>query len=81
MSIAVSSDVAAHWTEKANQLLVGAKIVRVSYLSEAEAEEMMWNSRGLVIELDNGQVLLPMADDEGNDAGALSYNDGTLPVL
>jgi predicted regulator of Ras-like GTPase activity (Roadblock/LC7/MglB family) len=69
------------WTKKAADVLVGAKITRVFYLSEAAAEEMMWNSRALMIELDNGQVLMPMADDEGNDAGALAYNDGILPVL
>ena len=70
------------WTKRAKKLLLGKKIVKVEYLPESEAEDMMWSSRPVVFMLDDGTWIMPMADDEGNNGGALAVGpDETLPVL
>jgi hypothetical protein len=40
-------------------------------MNKAEARAMGWNARSVVLELDNGAVVIVQSDDEGNDAGAL----------
>lgn len=75
------SDVEKKWTEEAKKLLMGRKIVAVRYMSKEEAEDMGWYSRGVVLQLDDGNLVFPSADDEGNNAGALFTNKGDLPVL
>ncbi len=53
-------------------------------MSQEEADHFGWYSRSVVIELDNGVLLWPSRDDEGNDAGAIFTTDpkgSTLPVL
>ena len=73
------------WTDKANKLLLNKKIVKVEYMHSEEAEDSMWCSRGVRLILDDGTNVLPMRDDEGNDAGSLWLGDGkmeeVLPVL
>ena len=69
------------WTRIAEKQLVGRKIVKVRYLSPEETEEMGWYSRPVVIQLDDGNIIYPSADDEGNDGGALFTNDELDPVL
>tara|TARA_R100001443_G_scaffold69773_1_gene78235 strand:+ start:2390 stop:2644 length:255 start_codon:yes stop_codon:yes gene_type:complete len=59
------------WTDRF-QFLVGSKIIKVDYMSNEEADELGWSDRPIQIHLDNGAVLSPQADDEGNDGGALS---------
>lgn len=74
------------WSLEATQHLLGRRIVRVRYLSTAEAKDMGWYHRPIVFELDNGALFFPSRDDEGNDGGAL-FGQGpngeeiTLPVL
>lgn len=53
------------------QPLVGRTIKSVGYLTPAEIEEQGWDRSCVVITLDDGTMLYPSADDEGNDAGAL----------
>jgi hypothetical protein len=75
------SDVEKRWTEIA-KMLEGRTIVHVRYLTEEEAED--WFGRPVVMFLDNGEYIIPIADDEGNDGGALatSYEDhSVLPVM
>ena len=73
------------WNKEANDLLLGKKIVKVEYMHSEEAKASMWDNRGVRLILDDGTNVLPMADDEGNDAGALWLGDGrmekVLPVL
>ena len=79
-----SSEIVNEWTGTAQKLLVGRKIVNVRYLNEQEVEHMGWYSSTVVIELDNGLLIWPSRDDEGNDAGALFTTDPevmTLPVI
>ena len=71
-----------HWTEKANELLLGKQITEVRYLDKEEAKKFMWDNRPVVFQLDDGTWIIPMRDDEGNDGGSLAVGpDETLPVL
>ena len=72
------------WTDVAKKQLLGRKIVDVRYMTQEEADDMGWYSRPVVFQLDDGNLIFPSADDEGNDGGALFTNDEsnpTLPVL
>lgn len=73
-----------YWTGIAQAQLLGRKIVQVRYLSHEEADDLGWYERCVVIQLDDGNLILPSSDDEGNSAGALFTNNKanpTLPVL
>jgi hypothetical protein len=55
-------------------------------MSNEETKSMDWYKRPIVIRLDNGTMLFPSMDDEGNDGGALfgqskDGNDLTFPVI
>ena len=73
------------WNKTANDLLLGKKIIKVEYMDSREAKDTYWDNRSVRIILDDGTNILPMRDDEGNDAGALwlGNKDGEniLPVL
>ena len=70
------------WIKTANKMLLGKKIVKVEYMSVKESDDMMWLHQPVCLLLDDGQWIFPMADDEGNDAGALAVgNKDLLPVL
>lgn len=79
------SDLTLRWNETASTLLKGRTITDVFYMTEEEAEDLGWQSRALVLVLDDGSQLIAQSDDEGNDAGALSWANATrmqtLPVL
>jgi hypothetical protein len=51
--------------------LEGHRIVKARYLTKAECSEYAWSRSTLVLVLDDGTVLFPMQDEEGNDAGTL----------
>mgnify|MGYP003348420471 CR=1 FL=1 len=69
------------WSKLASDLLVGRKIVKVRYMTNEEQENHMWSRKSVVIHLDNGVIIYPSADDEGNDAGAIFTTQGELSVL
>jgi len=74
------------WTRKASDVLLGRKIVAVQYLTNEERDEMGWYSCPIIITLDDGTIIFPTADDEGNDAGAIHYqktgdNNYIIPVI
>lgn len=58
--------------------LVGRTITSVQYMSLTEMESIGWNRSPLVIELDDGTLMFPSMDDEGNGAGALFFQSGKL---
>ena len=63
------------WNELVNKYLVGRQIVKVKWLSPKESEKLMgWSQQPCQIYLDNGTVLTPSADDEGNEGGAIFTN-------
>jgi hypothetical protein len=73
-----------YWEEVAAAQLVNRKITAVRYMTQEEADNMGFISRSVVIQLDDGNLVFPVADDEGNDAGALFTMDAkhnVLPVL
>ena len=75
------SDVETRWTATAETVLKGRTINAVRYLTRDEAHDAGWHSRPLCMFLDNGDMIVAMSDDEGNDAGSLSYLQGVLPVI
>ena len=84
MNITQENQTVKHWEKKASLILVGRKIKAVRYLYPNEAEGLGWYGRSVVIELDNGVLIWPSTDDEGNHAGALFTTDkraDTLPVI
>jgi len=59
------------WSEKAHKELTGKKIVRARYLSKEEMQALGWTKSVLVLTLEDGTLLFPSMDDEGNNGGAL----------
>lgn len=69
------------WTKAAQKQLLGKKIVKARYMSKHEASSLGWFNRCVVIELDDGNIIYPSSDDEGNEAGSLFTNDEVEPIL
>lgn len=65
-----------HWTA-CLQPLVGRRIQSVRYLTAEEASHLGWSESTAVIELDDGTLIFPSQDDEGNAAGTLFLQAGT----
>lgn len=65
------NEIEKHWTEVARKSLEGRTVKSVRYLSAKEAQTLGWHQRPLVVEFDDGTLLFPSRDDEGNGAGAL----------
>lgn len=59
------------WVRKATQALCGKRITSVRWLTQAEVEALGWYESAIVLTLDDGTMLFPSQDDEGNGAGAL----------
>ena len=80
-------EIIKYWNHKANQLLLGRKIVEVKYISPEETEDCYWHNSPVSFKLDNGVWVTPQSDDEGNDGGVLwmsNYEleiDEVLPVM
>jgi hypothetical protein len=68
--------------ELAKKQLVGKRIIAVNYMDRESADDMFWRSRGIIITLEGGIQLIPMSDDEGNDAGAMATSlEGELATI
>ena len=65
------SVIEAKWNLEAAECLLGRTVVYVRYMTEAEAAKWDWDCRPVLIKFDNGLILIPAADDEGNNGGAL----------
>ena len=62
--------------------LIGRTIKEIRPLTMEELAAHAWDgSAGVVIVLDDGTKLLPMRDEEGNDAGALLVEEVDRSVL
>jgi len=55
--------------------LTGKTIASVRYMTEQECNGLMWHKRPLIIRFTDGSYILPQMDDEGNDGGAMWYQD------
>jgi hypothetical protein len=69
------------WAEIASDQLLGRRIVGVRYMTIPEMQQYFWQTRALVLELDDGTLVFPAADNEGNDAGVLFTTNHQNPVL
>jgi hypothetical protein len=69
------------WADEVSVKLVGRKIVSVRYMTKEEVKDCAWFNAAVILKLDNGTLLYPMADDEGNNAGALATTHEDLPVI
>lgn len=70
------------WTDKVRKHLVGQTIKDVKWLSPKDTQKYYgWDTQPCEIYLSNGVILTPQADDEGNDAGAISTNIEGLPII
>jgi len=60
-------------------MIEGAKIVKIRSMTDAEYSREYWdndpNNPVYVLELDNGNILFPSRDYEGNGGGALFGHD------
>ena len=59
-----------------NKHMVGQKITDVRWLTKGETDDIAdyWYNQPIQITLENGVTLVPMSDDEGNEAGAMATN-------
>ena len=72
------------WEKDISKFLVGKTIKKIEYLTEQEANECGWNQIPLVIIFTDGSYIFPMADDEGNNGGAIATSSKelqTIPVM
>lgn len=51
--------------------LVGKKITSIRHMTERESDNLGFSKKSVVIILDDGTLLVPIADDEMNDGGAM----------
>ena len=59
------------WLKEMEQHLLGRTIVGIRYLTNQETQDMGWENSALVLVLNDGSLIFPSTDDEGNNAGAL----------
>jgi hypothetical protein len=69
------------WTDKAKKLLVGRRIVDVQFMTEANAAQLGWSRRPVLLVLDDDNLLYASMDDEGNNGGSLFTNDESLEII
>ena len=64
-----------YWQDLVDKHLVGRTIVKAEWLKPSEAKRLLgWDCQPIELFLDNGTILTPSMDDEGNNAGALFTN-------
>ena len=69
-----------YWQDLVNKHLVGKYITKVQWLNPKDTKKLLgWDSQPCEIHLNDGTVITPSADDEGNNAGALFTNIQELP--
>jgi lauroyl/myristoyl acyltransferase len=72
------------WVKKIKNKLLNKKIVDIRIMDKEELKANAWDFRAIVITLDDGEMVYPSMDDEGNGAGAIftTYEDlPTIPVM
>ena len=69
----------AKWVEQISKFLNGKTVQAVRYMTPEEAGD--WYERPIVIIFSDGSFIVPMADDEGNNGGAMYTSDDALSVI
>ena len=59
---------------------IGLKIREVRWMTPKEMEAMAWDQEGVVIVLEDGGVIFPSSDPEGNSIGALMVAQSGSPI-
>jgi hypothetical protein len=72
---ALNEKLKQEWADRFKPL-VGRTIASVRWMDEEEMEASGWERSPIVLQLDDGTLLFPSADDEGNNAGALFTQAG-----
>lgn len=75
------SETTQHPIQTASRLLVGRRIREVRYMTDEEADDMGWCDKPVMIVLDDGTMLWPSKDDEGNAAGCIFSNLADLELI
>lgn len=58
-------------------MVVGRTITNVRWMTKREMEDHMWYQKGVILELDDGSIIYPSQDDEGNGPGTMfGFGDG-----
>ena len=74
-----------NWNEEVSKRLVGKTITKVKWLDADNTYKLFgWTHQPCEIHLNDGTILTPSADDEGNEAGAIFTNlkdFQTIPVF
>ena len=69
-----------YWQDLVNKHLVGKYITKVQWLNPKDTKKLLgWDYQPCEIHLNDGTIITPSADDEGNNAGALFTNIQELP--
>ena len=76
-----SIDIRRKWETNIRPVLMNKTIKNIRYLTDEEAEDLGWHSSCIAIFLDDGTIIFPSSDDEGNDAGALFTTDDSMPTI
>lgn len=61
----------SHSKHNATQILQGKTVLRVEYQTPEERQKFDWSKRAPIIVFTDGSRLLPVADEEMNEAGAM----------
>ena len=70
------------WLKKLQKFLVGKKITKIEYLDPKKSMNIYgWDYQPFEIHLEDGVILTPSADDEGNNAGAIFTNIQGFEVI
>jgi hypothetical protein len=51
--------------------IIGRRIVAIRQMTRQEMKANYWHRKAVVVQLDDGTMLYPSQDDEGNGPGAL----------
>ena len=71
-----------YWNDLVNKHLVGKRIIKVEWLSPKLSQKYLgWDQQPCELHLEDGIVITPSQDDEGNGAGALFTNLKELPTI
>ena len=72
------------WSAAISKVLVGKTIKQIRYLTDQEQQEFDWLDSAVVIIFTEGSWIIPISDDEGNNAGAIQTSNPeleTIPVI
>lgn len=73
---------AYEWQKKASEHLVGRTIKKVKWLDADSTYKLFgWDQQPCEIHLDDGTILTPSADDEGNNAGSIFTNIKNFEII